>query len=620
MSVEPRFCRCAISPHSALTLLAALLMLLTSGLANAAGRIAFVIGNSQYVEITPLVNPVNDANAVAGRLQTLGFELHGGRVYHNLTRRQLQRQIKAFARAADNREMAFFYFAGHGMQFNGDPHLLPVDIPNDDDLDIVQSDALSLNKLLATLNGQAKLTIAVFDACREIPSYRSQISRSALGGNTEAWRGLSRPSVAVGSTLVAYSGGSGQLVADGSGKYSPYTGLLLPYLDASVLEQQRLDVPQLFGEVSYQFRLKYNGQQPEVINQGVGPNRFYLASLPVEPERQVAPAPDRVPRPAPEPVAPLTGRLTVETEPVDARVRIMNIVPKYRAGIELELGRRYDVLVSSRGYESWREDVLLNQAEQVVGVVLKRSVPVLVSQGPAPDPVAQHELYEPVMLDIPGGSFMMGSPASETGRDADESQHRVSIKAFKLSKNEATFEQYDAFARETGRKLPDDEGWGRGKRPVINVSWQDAMAYTEWLSGKTGKRYRLPTEAEWEYAARAGSASAYPWGESIGRNNANCDGCGSRWDDKETAPVGQFSANRWGLHDMHGNVYEWTCSGYRNLYDGAEKRCESRQSNVYRALRGGSWVYMPRHARSTNRLGDRPRSADNDVGFRVAQD
>ena len=141
------------------------------------------------------------------------------------------------------------------------------------------------------------------------------------------------------------------------------------------------------------------------------------------------------------------------------------------------------------------------------------------------------------------------------------------FQSFALSKCEVTFEEYAPFAAATGRRT-NDAGRGRGSRPVINVSWDDAVAYTEWLSEQTGKRYRLPSEAEWEYAAclqrgaprrqaRAGTTTKYSWGKKIGRNLANCNGCGSRWDDEKTAPVGSFPANAWGLHDMHGNVWEW---------------------------------------------------------------
>ncbi len=104
---------------------------------------------------------------------------------------------------------------------------------------------------------------------------------------------------------------------------------------------------------------------------------------------------------------------------------------------------------------------------------------------------------------------------------------------------------------------------------MINVSWTDAVAYTEWLSAQLGERYRLPSEAEWEYASRAGSTKKYSWGNEIGRNRANCDGCGSQWDNRMTAPVGSFSPNAWGLHDMHGNVWEWVQDCWNSRYQGA---------------------------------------------------
>jgi formylglycine-generating enzyme required for sulfatase activity len=150
------------------------------------------------------------------------------------------------------------------------------------------------------------------------------------------------------------------------------------------------------------------------------------------------------------------------------------------------------------------------------------------------------------------------------------------------------------------------------------MSWHNAVAYAQWLSQKTGKRFRLPTEAEWEYAARAGTTTAYYWGEGIGNNNANCDGCGSRWDDKQTAPVGSFKPNAFGLFDMLGNVYEWTCSEYKASYDGSEQKCAVSASKY--PLRGGSWNYGPGGGRAANRVHTYPGNRGNYIGFRLAQD
>jgi hypothetical protein len=154
------------------------------------------------------------------------------------------------------------------------------------------------------------------------------------------------------------------------------------------------------------------------------------------------------------------------------------------------------------------------------------------------------------MIGIQRGEFRMGDIQGSGSAD-EQPVHSVRIpRPFAMGRYEITFDEYDVFARLTGRALLPDQGWGRGRRPVINVSWDDAVAYTKWLSEQTGKRYRLPTEAEWEYAARAGTEMIYWWGDEVGeKNRANCDGCGSRWDNKQTAPVGSFASNPWGLYD-----------------------------------------------------------------------
>ena len=233
----------------------------------------------------------------------------------------------------------------------------------------------------------------------------------------------------------------------------------------------------------------------------------------------------------------------------------------------------------------------------------------------------------PEMVVVPAGSFTMGSPSSEKGRDDNEGPvHRVRIPApFAVGKYEVTFAEWDACvsAGGCGGYRPKDRGWGRGRRPVIFASWKDAKAYVGWLSEKTGKEYRLLSESEWEFAARAGTTTRYSWGNAIiGRNRANCRGCGSRWDFKETAPVGSFAANGFGLHDMHGNVYEWVEDCWNGSYAGAPSDGSAWESGdcSQRVLRGGSWYRLPRYLRAASRgWGDTGFRYYVSGGFRVAR-
>ena len=229
----------------------------------------------------------------------------------------------------------------------------------------------------------------------------------------------------------------------------------------------------------------------------------------------------------------------------------------------------------------------------------------------------------PEMVSIPAGEYMMGSPASEMYRGAED-QHRVTIPAFALSKYEITFDEWDACVADggCGGYRPEDNGWGRGKNPVINVSWADATAYAEWLSRKTGKAYRLPSESEWEYAARAGTTTAFSFGETLTADQANIDGSPNGQNRQRTTPVGSFPANAFGLHDMHGNVWEWIDDCFVDEYtaqtpsDGAPFRRPECQGHV---MRGGSWEDYLGEARSGARVGAFTDDAYPSDGIRVAR-
>ncbi len=285
--------------------------------------------------------------------------------------------------------------------------------------------------------------------------------------------------------------------------------------------------------------------------------------------------------------------------------------------------------------------------------------------GPTPaPPTPKSTLTLPDMVNVKAGCFQMGSPDNEAGRYADEKQHKVCVKGFAIGKQEVTVAEFRAFVDASGYRTdaekdtggnsgcyaakPDggfdyvsgrswrDPGFPQGDRyPVVCVSWNDALAYTQWLSKQTGQRFRLPSEAEWEYAARGKAKdTAYFWGEDA---NAACryanvaDQSAKKrypaWpvfacDDGfvYTAPVGSFQANPLGLVDILGNVWEWTCSGYDKEYGGEETRCVDASADARRVLRGGSWYNEPRLVRSADRDWYTADTRDYGVGFRLAQD
>ena len=227
----------------------------------------------------------------------------------------------------------------------------------------------------------------------------------------------------------------------------------------------------------------------------------------------------------------------------------------------------------------------------------------------------------PSMVELYADRFQMGSGAASPNFD-ERPRHEVTLKRFSLSKHEITFDQYDRFAEATGRARPRSGGKGRGSRPVVNVSWADAVAYTEWLSAQSGHRYRLPTEAEWEFAARSGSITRYWWGNAVGQGQANCFDCGTDSSGRETVPAGSFPASPFGLHDLAGNAREWVkdcyVSDYRNA-PGDGSAVESANC-AERVIRGGGYASPSSKLRSTARDQADPDTRLDDLGFRVVRE
>ncbi|BDX06376.1 SUMF1/EgtB/PvdO family nonheme iron enzyme [Planctobacterium marinum] len=294
--------------------------------------------------------------------------------------------------------------------------------------------------------------------------------------------------------------------------------------------------------------------------------------------------------------------LTINVTPTDAKIEILNIKEAYTPGMRLLPNQDYQIRLSKEGFHTQTASISLNQTKTVT-YQLERNIP----------PGVQALMDS--MVTIPGGSFMMGSNKKPV--------HRVSIKPFRLMETEVTWAMYQPCIDAGVCPEAKDGGWGKGNRPVINVSWNDiTQKYIPWLKQQTGQTFRLPTEAEWEYAARAGTTTKYSWGDNIGRNKANCDGCGSQWDNSKTAPVKSFQPNAFGLYDMHGNVLEWVQDCWNDSYSGAPGDGSAwMQGDCDRAvLRGGSWNNNLLYVRSAYREVYLRSSRHNSYGFRLAQD
>ena len=372
------------------------------------------------------------------------------------------------------------------------------------------------------------------------------------------------------------------------------------------------------------------------------------------------------------------GRLTVKTFPEHALVRILNIGPKYYSGMKLT-PRKYHLEISSPAYTTlYRWIDLPPDKETIIEVSLVPRpgytvpvAPALQSSNPSSETVSDKPEIKrgsdsfaegeadkkaaiekvqkkqghpsastgyhrddfapgerdtlasghqaPPVLPLRIGSFMMGG-----NRYLEKPRHYVIIdKNVSLSTNEVTFADYMEFCADTGAAVPDDSGWGGEDRPVINVTWNDAVSYTKWLTRQTGVLYRLPYEAEWEWAARCGEDVLYSWGGSFRKNMANCKECGCMYDNNSTAPARSFPPNKFGFFDMVGNVWEWVQDCWVDNYVRAPKGQDEREfkgSCSNRTVRGGAWNSPKKQITTTARLGIWADTKSNYIGFRVVRD
>jgi serine/threonine-protein kinase PpkA len=327
---------------------------------------------------------------------------------------------------------------------------------------------------------------------------------------------------------------------------------------------------------------------------------------------------------APEKTAS-TYALTINVTPKKSRVKLLNTSSKYSDGITLAPGR-YQVELSKPGYVTKTEWVeIKNQAiefnYQLVEEPIEKSQPVKNVTLPLSETAKTNSSF----IRVAAGSFIMGddnNPLSVPARKV------VIPKAFLIGKYEITFDEYDLFVKATDRPQPGDNGWGRETHPVINVSWSDAQAYVQWLSKNTGKKYRLPTEAEWEYVAKGGSKTRFWWGddELDAKGKANCRrGCYSNYSGlfgSKTAPVGSYPANGFGIHDMAGNVAEWVQDCYKDQIDNSPSTGTAQESQECqtRSVRGGSTKNNAQDLASASRDHFPADNYSEVIGFRVVME
>ncbi len=620
-------------------MLAALLLPWVAPLpAFAAGRVALVVGNGAYTQTSPLANPVNDARAVGAALDRIGFDVT---VLENLDEDEMDDALGEFEEDSVAADVALLFYAGHGMEMNGANYLIPVDARLAS-ASAVSRETVALDSVLAAMAG-AGTRIVILDACRNNPFVRSM--RGAARANVRSG-GLAAVASGEG-LLVAYAAAAGDVAADGDrSENSPYTTALLEHL-----ERPGVDVRVMLGDVGAEVRGRTGDQQP-----------FVYSSL--------------------------SGELHLAGDDSDAIVVAGENDAVVAARLQQETTYWESIEDSTNPadwewyLERWPDGAFVQPARTRLAALRAPDPPRPGRPAPTrPDPASARpragEVFRdcpscPEMVVIPAGTFEMGSPASEEGRYDDEGpQHPVTIGAFALGRYEVKREEYATFAAATGRDVrggcwilgvADNESGGRSttwsldagaswrepgfaqgaNHPVTCVSWQDAKEYVAWLRRETGFPYRLASEAEWEYAARAGTTTRWYWGNESG---VRCDYAngrdatykrylgerfGGNWNAPDdctddaggTASVGGYGANDFRLFDMLGNVWEWTEDCWHGNYRGAPRDGTAWTSGgdcSRRVLRGGSWFNIPRLLRSAARLGYSSGSRVVHAGFRVAR-
>lgn len=569
----------------------ALVSAICSGLSSRAlaeTRLALVIGNSEY-KIGRLANPKNDARLMTTTLRKLGFQVTERL---DATQKAMKRAVSDFIEqvAASGRDsVALFYYAGHGIQVGGRNYLIPVDAEIDSEAD-VDIESVEANVVMRSLEfSNARLSFVILDACRNNPFARSFRSAGSGLAQMDAPRG----------SLVAYATSPGDVAADGATGNSPYTAALASAMWSG------LPVERMFREVRNEVMANTGDKQvPWESSSLIGGDFFF-----------------KPPKDGKDPLGPdiALWRQIKDSQRADD---YQKYIKSYPSGTFVDVAKSRYIELSKRP-----------KAGAATPPSTSGPAPALPRPGQAGKTFKDCAVC-PIMVSLRGGRFEMGDGA---GTEAETPIHPVTVEGgLAIGKYEVTFAEYTECANEDAcSHRPSDSGWGRGQRPVISVNWHDAREYTRWLSDKTGRRYDIPSEAQWEYAARAGSSGMRFWGDppraackfanvhdEKSKVANDISGGHHRCSDgfAKTAPVGTFAANNFGLHDILGNAWEWVFDCWHSTYENApgDGSAWLRGGDCSkRIIRGGAWLSDPWTARSSFRSKLNGRRRLNSVGFRV---
>jgi formylglycine-generating enzyme required for sulfatase activity/uncharacterized caspase-like protein len=550
-------------------------------------RVALIIGNAAYKD-APLRNPVNDATDMARALRELGFKTT---LKTNAGQRQMKDAIREFGSELARGGVGLFYFAGHGIQYKGRNFLVPIGAAIEREAHIEDETVDAAFVLAHMEDARNRVNLVILDACRNNPYTRGMRSVS---------RGLAQMDAAQG-TLVAFATAPGAVALDGDGRNGVYTKHLLKQV-----RQPGVPVELMFKEVrNGVIEETREKQTPWEASSLRGANFYFRPPAGGTQVATVAPS---------APANPAADERAFWESIKDSKDS-----EEFKAYLEQFPGGRFAGLARTRLKSltaAARPPVQVASAPSSV----QTTRPTPLEQGL--QSLAAGSAFKdcdgcPEMVVVPSGSYAMGG------------SRRITLsRPFAVGKTEISFAQWDACVTEGGcTHRPDDGGWGRVNQPVMNVNWDDAKQFVAWLARKTGKGYRLLSESEWEYSARAGTTTQYYWGDSDSdicryasvdnRQSKGGIGCGTN----KTSPVGSRQPNAFGLYDMLGNVWEWVEDCYNAGIDGVPSDGNARTTGDCgrRVLRGGTWRNLPSDARSGNRNDFNPTFRSNTFGFRVAR-